>query len=451
MSHPNAPAHELDDQQFLNRFTLSHSTRHDHSWLSFQCGVTHTFYDVPQHQWPDLVSQMAKAFMTKDDTMLFCLLELVQPTCRLFLDLDGNKHDRLFPHDDLENFMYLLQHNVSKDFTYSPQFTRAQEAELMHDEDDTRDNRTFNSDVVDPYTCIVLKSVLRNEDGTHSGFCTYHLVWPFLIIPGRVAKETFNNIFSKEMFSRYRELLKPDTEVLKQILVDTSDRLTQDPNITTSQLIACVEKKVVDYLNKFICVLMFKSKTMYIVRILNTEEGYNRYLHKSIADAISFFKAGGSHMAVVPGKKKAVRLDAFDMWNSSSHRLFFMEMVGYRIGKDKAAKYRGHKLVYNQKEYSIKTCLLHIFNFFTNKNEDQLFERSCSVPILVSKEGISKDLLLSHTMQHLYGDKIHFTILQEILDVELDRKYHDQAARLSDDEHAVRVQGTQLVKLELQC
>eukprot|EP00727_Mastigamoeba_balamuthi_P001404 m51a1_g11260 hypothetical protein (370) ;mRNA; f:14461-26061 len=300
--------------------------------IPMDCGVTHTFYDVLQRQWPDLVSRMAKAFMTKDDTMLFCLSELAQPTCRLFLDLDGNKNDRLFPHDDLENFMYLLQHNVSKDFTYSPQFTRAQvgagtprgedpepwawwfkKAELMHDEDDTRDNRTFNSDAVDPYTCIVLKSVLRNEDGTRSGFCTYHLVWPFLIIPGRVAKETLNNIFSKEMFSQYRELLKPDTEVLKQILVDTSDRLTQDPNITTSRLIAGVEEQVVDYLNKFICVLMFESKTTYIVRILNTEEGYNRYLHKSIADAISFFKAGGSHMAVVPGKKKAVRLDAFDM------------------------------------------------------------------------------------------------------------------------------------------
>eukprot|EP00727_Mastigamoeba_balamuthi_P003689 m51a1_g13317 hypothetical protein (308) ;mRNA; r:371-1750 len=304
---------------------------------------------------------MAKAFMTKDDTMLFCLSELAQPTCRLFLDLDGNKNDRLFPHDDLENFMYLLQHNVSKDFTYSPQFTRAQvgagtprgedpepwawwfkKAELMHDEDDTRDNRTFNSDAVDPYTCIVLKSVLRNEDGTRSGFCTYHLVWPFLIIPGRVAKETLNNIFSKEMFSQYRELLKPDTEVLKQILVDTSDRLTQDPNITTSRLIAGVEEQVVDYLNKFICVLMFESKTTYIVRILNTEEGYNRLFFTEMVFAD-------------PDK---CRPGAFNIWR------------GYCIGKDEAAKYRGHKLVYNQKEYSIETCLLHIFNFFANKNED---------------------------------------------------------------------------------
>eukprot|EP00727_Mastigamoeba_balamuthi_P014716 m51a1_g9870 hypothetical protein (121) ;mRNA; r:73987-74349 len=52
-------------------------------------------------------------------------------------------------------------------------------------------------------------------------------------------------------------------------------------------------------------------------------------------------------------------------------------------------------------------------------------------------------------VQHLYCDEIHFTMLQETSDMELDRKYHDQAAGLSDDKCAVRVQGTQLVKLEL--
>eukprot|EP00727_Mastigamoeba_balamuthi_P001405 m51a1_g11261 hypothetical protein (490) ;mRNA; f:26095-32058 len=85
------------------------------------------------------------------------------------------------------------------------------------------------------------------------------------------------------------------------------------------------------------------------------------------------------------------RPGAFNIWR------------GYCIGKDEAAKYRGHKLVYNQKEYSIETCLLHIFNFFANKNEDQPFERSCSVPILVSEEGIGKDLLLLHTMMAIIG------------------------------------------------
>eukprot|EP00727_Mastigamoeba_balamuthi_P012442 m51a1_g7820 hypothetical protein (516) ;mRNA; f:132805-136230 len=52
-------------------------------------------------------------------------------------------------------------------------------------------------------------------------------------------------------------------------------------------------------------------------------------------------------------------------------------------------------------------------------------------------------------VQHLYGDEIHFTTLQETSDVELNRKYHDQAAGLSDDERAVRAQETQLMKLEL--
>eukprot|EP00727_Mastigamoeba_balamuthi_P000695 m51a1_g10622 hypothetical protein (893) ;mRNA; f:62931-65609 len=556
-----APVHSRDDRLFLDRFALGHGARHDRRRLAFQCCITRTFYDIPQAEWPTLVNKMARAFWLQDSTTPFTLSELAQPTHRLFLDLDGNKDERLFTHDELEDFMYILQSAVSREFAYTTQFTKAQvgagvrrgedpgpwawwfkETEQMRDDEDTRDDRAFNADAVDPYMCIVLKSVLRNEDGSQSAYCTYHLVWPFLIIPGNVAKTTFNTIFDKPNLQRFKARLKPDTEVcsrgtlrafmndngerrpmrfdavyggsgnrlgrsemlavfgnpdeqriltliwravtilyppapeegpahgqdaieddaeerppqpwsmewaraqflgpcnetydpamLKHVLSDAVFRLTQNPNTSEEQLLEGVEEAVVDYLNKFLCVVMFETRTTYIVRILNPDEGYNRYLHKGAMDVMSFLKAGGSHVAYLPGKKRAIKLDAFDLWNASPRRLFFTEMVfadpekcrpgafniwrGYRISKDEARKYRGHRSEYRGKEFSIETCLEHIFNYFANKNEDvywwlvewlaqrlqRPFDRSCSVPILVSEEGIGKDLLLSDAMMAIIG------------------------------------------------
>eukprot|EP00727_Mastigamoeba_balamuthi_P004431 m51a1_g13987 hypothetical protein (555) ;mRNA; r:1044815-1046479 len=221
--------------------------------------------------------------------------------------------------------------------------------------------------------------------------------------------------------------------MLKHILSDTVFRLMQNPNMSKKQLLKGVEEAIVNYLNKFLCVIMFKMRTMYIVHILNPDEGYNRYLHKGAMDVMSFLKAGGSHVAYLPGKKHAIKLNAFDLWNASPQRLFFTEMVfadpkkcrpgafniwqGYRISKDETCKYRGHHSKYRGKEFSIETCLEHIFNYFANKNEDVYwwlvewlaqrlqcsFDRSCSVPILMSEKGIGKDLLLSDAMMAIIG------------------------------------------------
>eukprot|EP00727_Mastigamoeba_balamuthi_P004433 m51a1_g13989 hypothetical protein (183) ;mRNA; r:1052801-1053349 len=179
------------------------------------------------------MNKMARAFWLQDSMTPFMLFELAQPTHCLFLDLDGNKDKRLFMHNKLKDFMYILQSTVLREFTYMMQFTKAQvgagvrhgedpgpwawwfkEVEQMHDDKDARDNCTFNVDTVDLYMCIVLKLVLRNEDGSQSAYCTYHLVWPFLIILGNVAKTTFNSIFNKPNLQRwYKARLKPDTEV----------------------------------------------------------------------------------------------------------------------------------------------------------------------------------------------------------------------------------------------
>eukprot|EP00727_Mastigamoeba_balamuthi_P001650 m51a1_g11482 hypothetical protein (380) ;mRNA; f:9245-10384 len=53
------------------------------------------------------------------------------------------------------------------------------------------------------------------------------------------------------------------------------------------------------------------------------------------------------------------------------------------------------------------------------------------------------------TVQVLYGDEIHFSTLQETADVELDRKYRDQAAGLSDQERTVKAMDTQTVRLDI--
>eukprot|EP00727_Mastigamoeba_balamuthi_P000207 m51a1_g10183 hypothetical protein (291) ;mRNA; r:84435-89077 len=177
--------------------------------------------------------------------------------------------------------------------------------------------------------------------------------------------------------------------------------LIQNPNTSKEQLLKGMEEAIMNYLNKFLCIVMFETRTMYIICILNPDEGYNCYLHKGAMDVMLFLKADGSHVAYLPGKKHIIKLDTFDLWNASLQRLFFMEMVF----ADPENEYRG-------KEFLIKTCLKHIFNYFMNKNEDVYwwliewlaqrlqcpFNRSCSIPILVSEEGIGKDLLLSDTM-----------------------------------------------------
>eukprot|EP00727_Mastigamoeba_balamuthi_P012448 m51a1_g7826 hypothetical protein (674) ;mRNA; f:146066-148261 len=449
------------------------------------------------------MNKMARAFWLQDSTTPFTLSKLAQPMHHLFLDLDGNKDEHLFMHDELEDFMYILQSAASREFAYTTQFTKVQigagvchgedpgpwawwfkEAEQMHDDEDARDDRTFNMDTVNLYMCIVLKLVLRNEDGSQSAYCTYHLIWPFLIIPGNITKTTFNSIFNKLNLQRYKARLKSNTEVcsrgtlrafmndndeqrilmliwhaimilyppapevgpahgqdaieddaeerppepwsmewaraqflglcnetydpamLKHVLSDAVFRLTQNPNTSEEQLLEGMEEAVIDYLNKFLCVVMFEMRTMYIVRILNPDKGYNLYLHKGTMDVMSFLKASGSHVAYLLGKKRAIKLDTFDLWNASPRRLFFTEMVF----ADPENEYRG-------KEFSIETCLKHIFNYFANKNEDvywwlvewlaqrlqRPFDRSYFVPILVSEEGIGKDLLLSDAMMVIIG------------------------------------------------
>lgn len=217
-------------------------------------------------------------------------------------------------------------------------------------------------------------------------------------------------------------------------------------NVTSYEIEEYIMSDIVEYLNTVFARIVYMSSNIFLVKHYNREDKMVEYSMKPVRDIKACFSPGSTYKLTV--NNRSMIINAFDILFDSINALVFHRTTfcdpddryteyfnlwrGYSYTKQMCIFARNHSVngIITKKEFNVKSIIDHIHSFICGGDPNSTtyllgwlahilqfpFKKTNTTPVLISQEGIGKDVIFTQIMGSIIGNN-HFVNTSSSLDI----------------------------------